>query len=412
MTEPLGPVRTPGAVGVAPAAPVAELLSAPPALQTATNFMATVLERSPDGAVMLRSAFGNLSLKTTQTLAPGTRVELRIMPGNPPSVSIIAAAEPDATDSAPPMQLDLGTTLMATVVAAAPDADAPAAGSRLMLRVGSAVPGPGAALLAGTIASGATDETVIDSAIGTLSLDRRLALPPGTALAFERLGALAPGSAGAPPTQASGWPALDQVLAVLDKSAPELAQQMRGELGPFTAPALAGTLLFLVGALYAGRWPGEPVNRALAAAGQGRLGIKLGDDVAELGRLSKSGATGEWQVLTLPLLAGAQVQPVRLFLRRGGASHQAEGQGARFVIETEMSRLGALQLDGMVRGTRLDLVLRSHIPLALELRQEATEIFHRASAAQGFHGDILFATAAEFAVAPLARLRGHVEVRI
>ena len=372
--------------------------------------MATVLERSPEGAMVLRSAYGNLSLKTTQTLAPGTRVELRILPGNPPTVSILSIAEPDAAEAAPPMQLDLGTTLTATVVTAAPDPNALAAGSRLMLRVGTA--SPGATLLAGTIAAGGTDETVVDTAIGTLSLDRRLALPPGTALEFERLTASAPDSAGATPTQTSGWPSLDQALAILDKSAPALAQQLRGELGPGTAPALAGTLLFLAGALYSGRWPGEPAGRALTATGHERLRMKLGADVAELGRLSKNGATGEWQVLTLPLLAGESVQPLRLFLRRNGGAQDGHADGGRFVIEAEMSQLGALQLDGMVRGTRLDLVLRSHTALAPELRQEATEIFRRASAAQGLHGDIVFATVPEFAVQPLAGLRGHIEVRI
>ena len=76
-----------------------------------------------------------------------------------------------------------------------------------------------------------------------------------------------------------------------------------------------------------------------------------------------------------------------------------------------MSRLGALQFDGMVRGKRLDLVLRSHAPLAPELRQEAEALFHRVSDANGLHGDIVFATAAQFAVAPLAGRQAHVEVR-
>ena len=133
--------------------------------------------------------------------------------------------------------------------------------------------------------------------------------------------------------------------------------------------------------------------------------------MAELGRLSKDAATGEWQVLTLPLMTGAAVEPLRLYVRRGGTPETSE-DGSRFVLEAELSRLGALQLDGMVRAKRLDVVLRSHTPLPSELRAEAASVFHSASAAHGFTGDIAFATAAVFSVAPLAGMRHPVEVRV
>ncbi len=99
----------------------------------------------------------------------------------------------------------------------------------------------------------AARETVVETPIGTLALDRRLALPPGTAIALTRLGEFpsAPNAA-APPSQAAGWPALDQALAVLDRAAPALAAELRAALAPGTPAALAGTLLFLMGALYRG----------------------------------------------------------------------------------------------------------------------------------------------------------------
>src|SRR6185312_7321649 len=125
------------------------------------------------------------------------------------------------------LQLDLGTTVMATVVAAAPGDAAGAAGARLMLRVAAAASGAGGAALSGTILLGAAGETVIDSPIGLLALDRRLALPAGTSIFFERLGTAAPEPVDLALSQASGFPSLDQTLAVLDKEAPALAQQLR-----------------------------------------------------------------------------------------------------------------------------------------------------------------------------------------
>jgi hypothetical protein len=246
-----------------------------------------------------------------------------------------------------------------------------------------------------------------------LSLDLRMALAPGTTISFARLEQTPPPAAsGQPPSQASGWPIFDQTLAILDKSAPRLSQMLRSDLTPATPGALAGTLLFLLSAMYRGGWPGAAVPSALGAAGHGKLQERLGEDLSELGKLARDPATGEWRVHMLPLMNGAAVQPLRLYLRRRGNTPQSANEGSRFVIEAEMSRLGPLQLDALVRGRRLDLVLRSHEPLGADLREEATAIFRQATSAAGLHGDFVFATSARFAVAPMAGMRTHVEVRI
>jgi hypothetical protein len=438
------PFALPATAAAAPvqgmaAAASAEILAPVPPLPP-TNFTATVIERSAQGALLLSSAYGALALKTAQPVAPGTKLELRVIATNPPTVTL-QPASPAAEEVEPPLQLDLGTTVTATVVTAAPGGDALPAGTRLELRVAPApaatsqaaptdspAPEPGrpaqTSLLpagapdetvrTGTIATGPAGETMIESTIGALVLDQRLALPAGSAITFVRIGAVAPEPAEPAPSSspASGLPALDQALAALDKAAPAVAQQLHATLAPATAPALAGTLLFLMGALYRGAWPGEAVSRALTAAGHDKLRQKLGADMSELGRLSKDRATGDWQVLTLPLMTGAVVEPLRLYVRRGGDAPEAGDDGTRFVLEAELSRLGALQLDGLVRQKRLDVVLRSHTPLPAELRDEAAGIFRSASAAQGFAGEIVFATAAQFSVAPLAAMRQPVQIKI
>jgi len=420
------------------AAASAEILAPVPPLPP-TNFTATVIERSAQGALLLSSAYGALALKTAQPVAPGTKLELRVVATNPPTVTL-QPASPEAEEIEPPLQLDLGTTVTATVVTAAPGSDALPPGTRLELRVAPAPAAPSQAaptespgpepgrpaqtsllptgapdetVRTGTIATGPAGETMIESNIGALVLDQRLALPAGSAIAFVKIGTVAPEPAEpAASSPQSGLPALDQALAALDKAAPAVAQQLHATLAPATAPALAGTLLFLMGALYRGAWPGEAVSRALTAAGHDKLRQKLGADMSELGRLSKDRGTGDWQVLTLPLMTGAVVEPLRLYVRRGDDTPEAGDDGTRFVLEAELSRLGALQLDGLVRQKRLDVVLRSHTPLPAELRDEAARIFRSASAAQGFAGEIAFATVAQFSVAPLAAMRQPVQIKI
>lgn len=560
MADSLGNVSLSGApllpgVAAAAAQPAIELAQQPPpALLLAATLAAVVVGRGGNGALLLRTDYGTLALKTQLSLIPGSRVDLKLLPGPPPTVMLLhieaptaqaealpaappppagaapppppgkAAAAAPAAD-APPAQLALGSEVEATLIAPPQAGPAPEpVGTRLVLRVILPVPGApvapssggGAApaSFTGTIASPPPDQaqkTLVETPLGTLSLDKRLALPAGTVLDFTRLATLSPSApdqlasatvvaarllspvqggalpalpagsrlelrvqplppplpgapapaapdltgtvvtttagetlvetpigmlalerrlalptgtllslqrlAAAPPDQPTDlplaqrttWPALEETLATLDRAMPELAQRLRNDLSPASGQQLAGTLLFLMSALNNGTWPGMKAAAALEGAGRRDLKLKLDGDVAELRQLATP-QSGDWRVYVLPLLDGSVVRPVRFYLRRRSAEAASEDQGTRFVVEVEMSRLGALQLDGLVRPQRLDLVLRSHRPVAPELRQEIAELFRSVTAASGLAGDISFATASRFAVAPLQAMRARIGV--
>jgi hypothetical protein len=574
MADSFGNVSLPGAplipgVAVTASLPVIELAQQPPAaLLLAATLAAVVVGRGGNGALLLRTDYGTLALKTSLSLPAGSQVNLKLLPGPPPSVVLLhvdSSGTPDETPALPqaataslagaakapataangaaaeptetaPAQLALGNAVEATVTAPAANAGAAlAAGTRLMLRVtvadvptappvaadaeaapaklGGTAPTADSetprASFTGTVLAGSADaagNTLLDTPLGTLALDRRLALPPGATvelsdvttlprapaealgaatvvparlvalppgggtsalplgsrlelrvqalagttpedvdlagtvvastagetmvetpigtLALERRLALPPGSfvtlqqlAATPPDEPSDlplaqrttWPALEETIATLDRVLPDIAAQLRSTLAPASGQELAGTLLFLMSALNAGTWPGPRILEALDAFGRRDLRLKLESDVTELRQLDSS-QSGDWHVYALPLIDGGAVRPVRLYFRRRAAGSPSGDQGTRFVLEVEMSRMGALQLDGLVRPQRFDLVLRSHRPITAEMRQEITEIFHGAVAASGLGGDITFTTASRFAVAPLEALATHIGV--
>lgn len=429
----------------APSAPVAEFVTPPPAAASAAALLAaTVQGRSAQGALLVSTAYGTLSLQTTLNLPPGSTLELRMLPGQPPSAALVNIQEPPQPAAPPPpMQLTLGTTIEATVrappdpanpalptqagtesappqtssgQAAAPQsADSPAVGTHVLLRILAPPQTPSGATLLGRVVATSTGETLIETPIGTLALSQRLGLPPDTVIAFEPLEQTPadPPELADPQAVTTGWPTLDHILTALDTAAPALAAGMRTTLMPTSGPQLAGTLLFLTAALYGEGWPGDDIDQALSEAGHGRLRAQLSDDVSKLRQLAGDPATGDWRVLVLPLINGAMVQPVRLYLRRRDrASRTPPDEESRFIIEVEMSRLGPLQLDGLMRRKRFDLVLRSHRPLPEELRHQAGAIFHQTLADAGLAGDIAFATASPFAVSPLAKLRHQVQVSV
>lgn len=534
--------------GAPPAQPAIELAQLPPAGLALPATLAGVVLGRGDGTLLLRTEVGTLALKTLLALPPGSRVDLRVLPGQPPTVVLFHIEEPtpdgtppsgDGAQAAPnsksptaappaderPTQLDLGTEIEATVLSPAPSnqiAGTPTpAGTRLILRVtllpsfsptttqtastetafiGTVVSGvadrttvatpigtlqldqrlslPAGTTLAfvriaalppaaaparvdtgtvleatvlsppsgdssqalpvgtrlvlrivplpspqtdartaqatdtfvGAVVTGSSSETMVDTPIGTLALEKRLALPPGTLLGLQRLAATPPEApVEAPLAQRDGWPALDEALVALSHAAPELATRLRGDLTPTSGIGLAGTLLFLMGALNNGAWPGPKTANTLDSTGHHELRARLEGDVAEFRSLADP-PKGDWRVFVLPLFDGPTIRPVRLYLRRSARGDARPDDGTRFVLDVTMSRMGALQLDGLVRQQRFDLVLRSHRAITAEMRHDITAVFHNATSAAGLAGDIIFTTASRFAVAPLDALRAHVGV--
>jgi len=319
-----------------------------------------------------------------------------------------------AQEPTPSTELHLGTTI-AAVVRGPPTASTGQGlplGTTLLLRILALPAAPPAGLLIGRVVDSGGPETLVDTTLGLLALQRRLALPPGTLFAFERLEEIAPELAdAATPTRDGGWPALEEALGILGQIAPELAARLRMTLTPASGAQLAGSLLFLLSGLYGGDWPGAGLGAALAAGNHAKLAERLADDAEELRRLGTDAATGDWRVLTLPLLAGTMVLPLRLFLRRSKPGAQPE-TAARFAIEVELSRLGPLQLDGMLRGLHLILVVRSHRSLPAGLRDTIAAIYRRVLGEWNLTGDISFAAAPAFALAPLSSLRQHIQIKV
>ncbi|HUJ98062.1 MAG TPA: hypothetical protein VLV85_07445 [Stellaceae bacterium] len=391
---PAGPDEAAAPAKLGSAAPTADPEAPSP------SFSGTVLAGSADAAgnTLLDTPLGTLALDRRLALPPGASVEL---------------SDVTTLPRAPVEALGAATVVPARLVALPPGAATPALplGSRLELRVQAlAGAAPDDADLAGTVLASTAGETMVETPIGTLALERRLALPPGSFVIFQQLAATPPDEpSDLPLAQRPTWPALEETLATLERALPDLATQLRSTLAPASGQELAGTLLFLMTALNAGTWPGPRILEALDAFGRRDLRLKLEGDVAELRQLDSS-QSGDWRVYALPLLEGAAVRPVRLYFRRRAAGSPSGDQGTRFVLEVDMSRMGALQLDGLVRPQRFDLVLRSHRPITAEMRQEITEIFHGAVAASGLGGDISFTTASRFAVAPLEALAAHIGV--
>ena len=302
---------------------------------------------------------------------------------------------------------------------------------------------PAGALIVGAVTGGdPAGRVLVRTEAGTLALASQLDLRRGStvtlrvrggpvfAASVELVDGRPPESARAPPPApatpelrpeapldlARSWPALGEAVAALRQIDPRLAQAMVERALPRPGGDLAGTVLVFLAALRGGGlagWLGRAALRTLEDNGRGELVRRLAADFGHIARLADRPAPDDWQPFLVPLHAGTELRQLRLFVRRRGDATDDDGE-ARFVVEIELGRLGELQLDGLLRRRRFDLILRSRAPLAEGARRDIAAIFSQGLALGGLAGELGFQVHRTFPVAPLetiaAGARGAVVV--
>ncbi len=203
---------------------------------------------------------------------------------------------------------------------------------------------------------------------------------------------------------------LQQVMTALAQISPHLAQQVFSARMPQPNGQLSGTLLFFLNSLRQGNmrgWLGENAADALARAGKATLLAQLAEHMAPSGLPAHDPVAGEWRAYSVPLHYDGQFHPFPLYVRRE-ASKQDDARAnvapaasqVRFLIDIRMSRLGAMQLDGLVQPKKLDMVLRSEAKLPPALPNELRESYARLLEALGYQGGLSFQTGRQHWLTP------------
>ncbi|GAB6054639.1 hypothetical protein JCM17960_34590 [Magnetospira thiophila] len=343
-------------------------------------------------------------------LFPGARVPQAASP--PPATPAPSAASPPASGPS----LTPGTQIQVRILATAPP-NTP---------LPPATPAPGHVVLAGTIlGNSAIGQPVVETKAGPLALQTRIALPQGTQVLLETAPLTSPpvrsGDTAPLPIDPLGreWPALKETLASLQQMDPAAAQRFLDGILPKPTAQLGAQLLFFMSALRGGdvrAWLGGDASRALAARRPDLLD-RLGDDVKTMGRAAAPSPSADWRLYGLPMFDGQELSQIRLMVRdhpseddpKEGRDTQEE---TRFIIDVDLSRMGRLQMDGLVRpgDRRFDLILRTVSPLAAEVRDHIRELFRDSSEITGFIGGISFQIGGGF-VEPPSEARHAVDPR-
>ncbi|MFQ5973101.1 MAG: hypothetical protein ACE5Q3_12285 [Alphaproteobacteria bacterium] len=282
-------------------------------------------------------------------------------------------------------------------------------------------PLPPASFVGTVVASHSTGSVVIETPSQAITLSGIAQTEIGTRVVLQLLAApdqptpVVPAGRHAAVLTALGgeWPALEKAIEAVKEADHAVARQFLTTVVPQPGPRLTAQIVFFMTALFGGRikdWFGGSLTRLLEEAGRPGLLETLGEDFARLARIAGESISGEWRVVLLPFLHEGVLQQLKLYLRQRGDGNRTAGRdegGKRFVLEAELSRLGLVQLDGLLRNNRFDLVIRTTTALPGPMREDIREIFTRAGADANLAGGISFDVSGELAVAPLERLEGH-----
>lgn len=253
-------------------------------------------------------------------------------------------------------------------------------------------------------------QTVLSTHIGPLSLPTTTPLPPGSELKFEIIAfkPLVSGTtphgqlhSGGAPLEDGDWHAFDEALDVLRDAAPGAHNHILQSAMPKADPQLAGNILFFLSALRGGdlkSWMGDGPLRILERL-RPELAGRLKHDLGQMSRKFEDPLSGEWRLNTVPFLHGAEIDRLQLLIRdqenKDEDDHGPSKGGTRFVVDLNLTRLGHMQIDGLVGNDnkRLDLVLRTDEPLTPAMRDDIRYLYADALELTGLEGSVGFQAA-------------------
>jgi hypothetical protein len=210
----------------------------------------------------------------------------------------------------------------------------------------------------------------------------------------------------------TNWPTLEEITSVTTQQNPLLSTNFQSQIPALSRP-VSGLTLFFISALNvtdspASAWLGTQLTQALRANGQDALINRLELDFQTSSRTVRETISGqEFRSFTLPFQTDESIQPVHIVMRHQGeqdnghhdsSDQDSDGvaskkaQTVRFLVNLNLSRLGPVQIDGLLKNQKMDMFLRLDNTLDTDVKTMMTERYHLVMETLGLQGQLLFQT--------------------
>ena len=209
------------------------------------------------------------------------------------------------------------------------------------------------------------------------------------------------------------WPALNEALELIQSSETVTTQQFSTIKVPNLDSQMAANILFFISALRGGNIRNWLGNEAAGRIQNSRpeLYARLAEEYNQLGRSVSETNTGDWRTTLIPLFNGSEFEFFQMNFRRGSndPNKKDDEDFARFIVDLELSKLGRIQLDGLIssKGKQFDLFVRSAIPFTKSMRRDLNKIFSECIEITGLSGNIIMQSALQFIDIPIPKMTSN-----
>lgn len=254
-------------------------------------------------------------------------------------------------------------------------------------------------VVATVVGNGTNGQLILKSADAAFYVRVNVDAPVGTNLLVTIEAPKSAAPTVLPTPQQQDFATLQQVIDALTEINPQLAQQFVDSHIPQPMTQMAAPLLFILSALKQGdikSWLGKEPTEPLIKAGKTSLLAKLAHGMTSAIQTTQDSNVGEWRSYPIPILTQAQMQSITLHVhsdKQGQSSGEKIGNKSdqtRFLIDVRFSQFGPLQLDGLVRPKKLDMIVRSEKALPTGLPQDLRSTYINTIDAIGFTGSLSF----------------------
>ena len=195
------------------------------------------------------------------------------------------------------------------------------------------------------------------------------------------------------------WPAIDDLYNGLLQISPQAAASLTRSLPtPGNALQIAPAAMMFIAAVKSGdigQWLGQNKIDLLQRAGRDNLLSRLTQSETAVTRspAGETSASGDWRAVPLPMFWEGEIHKITLYTRNENENQQQQdnqnGQ-TRFIFDLSLSRMGDVQLDGLLRDQRLDLVIRTQHAFSEPMQQTMRQAYTNALDHTDLRGDLNF----------------------
>ena len=197
------------------------------------------------------------------------------------------------------------------------------------------------------------------------------------------------------------WDTLNTLHQALQQTAPQGAAMLAS-----TAPSTSNlaqmmpAALFFISAIKGGdinNWMSETTLEALKKAGKAKALGQFGKETNALSRLASEPAS-EWRTHALPLYHDGSFHKILLHARQDTAPDEHDNKQdklTRFIFDLSLNNIGPVQLDGLFKSNRLDVILRTEQHFTQSMQAHMRRLYKGALEQTKINGDLSFQNRAD-----------------